>query len=118
MQKAYLATYLGTTGDWEENIQYITDTMQTVAELTGDRIIPISPVNMWNSIYNTVSYDIGMQYCLELLLTCDILVLCREDWQRSKGMSIEVEFAKQYNIPILTLSSLLKLYSKGGSYAD
>lgn len=57
----------------------------------------ISPIHAFGFMYDSVSYDRGMDMCLSLLRVCDkLLVLSTE----SEGVRREIEFAKEHGIPI------------------
>jgi hypothetical protein len=57
----------------------------------------ISPIHAFGFMYNSVSYDRGMDMCLSLLKVCDkLLVLSYE----SEGVRREIKFAKANGIPI------------------
>lgn len=58
----------------------------------------VSPIHAFGFLYNTVSYDKGMFYCLSLLDECDSAIFCKS-WETSKGCRLEMEFCKENNIP-------------------
>ena len=62
-------------------------------------IMPVSPIHAMGYLYNDVGYEQGMQYCLELLKTCDELLLC-EGWEESIGCKMEKAYAENHGIPI------------------
>jgi hypothetical protein len=57
----------------------------------------VSPIHSFGFLYNTMSYDEGMEHCLTLL------DLCTEIWilGDSKGTRIERKYAIRYKIPIV-----------------
>lgn len=55
----------------------------------------ISPIHAFGFMYNDVSYDQGMLFCLELLSKCDSAIFC-PGWERSEGCRREMEWCKQY----------------------
>lgn len=50
-------------------------------------------------------YEFWEKYCLEMLsLASELYVLMLEDWEESKGVLAEIEFAKKQNIPIFYIN--------------
>jgi Domain of unknown function (DUF1937) len=48
-----------------------------------------------------VDHDFWMRHCLNMLKRCDsLLVYCIEGWKESKGVQMEIEYAKTATIPI------------------
>lgn len=62
----------------------------------------VSPVHAFGFMYNLVSYDQGMLYCLELLEKCDSAIFC-SGWEKSIGCRQEMEYCKRYNKPFIIL---------------
>ena len=58
-----------------------------------------SPLHATGFYYNLVSYEKGMEHCLELLSRCDELWLC-EGWKESRGCLMEMHYACNNNMPI------------------
>ena len=50
----------------------------------------ISPIHTFGFMYNTLSYDEGMDLCLSLLGKCDMLLVLGE---LSEGVKREIDFA-------------------------
>ena len=65
-----------------------------------DKITPISPIHNTGFLYNLVTYQKGISFCLDLLKNCDIMVTFGED-SNSKGCMIEKEYCRNNNIPIV-----------------
>ena len=58
----------------------------------------VSPVHTFGFLYDKVDYDMGINYCLELLKNCDEMWVFG-DYMCSKGCNIEIEYCKKHNIP-------------------
>ena len=61
---------------------------------------------MYADLYYKVSYQDGMQSCLDVLSKCDELWLFG-DWKESKGCMKEYTFAKKYGKTIQTTNKLI-----------
>lgn len=59
----------------------------------------ISPIHAFAHLYYTVSYDVGLNWCLEILDMCDELWILHDDGE-SKGVAAERERALKNGIPI------------------
>lgn len=99
MNKIYIAHPFG---GLQENKDKVEDIIIELVKM-NENLLYISPLHLFGYLYNTVSYEQGMDWCLETLRTCDCLVLASDEWVNSKGCNIEVEFAKEKGIEILTL---------------
>lgn len=84
-----------TLGDVSVNVK--------TACLAGDRILELGHIpfiphlfNLWDSI-SPKSYDDWMKICKAYVIRCDCLLRLEGI---SKGADIEVNLAKQYNIPV------------------
>ena len=60
----------------------------------------VSPVNMYNELYNYTGYQQGLNMCLALLYDCDEMWVCDNKFADSKGCKAEIEFCKKNDIPI------------------
>ena len=58
----------------------------------------ISPIHTFGYMYKDIPYDRGMELCLSLLSKCNALLVIGEE---SKGVKLEIEFAKRNGIPML-----------------
>lgn len=58
----------------------------------------ISPIHAFGFLYQTVPYDQGMSYCLELLGRCDSAIFC-EGWEDSVGCNMEMDYCVDNGIP-------------------
>jgi len=72
-----------------------------VLELTikNSNILYISPIHALGYLYTALPYQQGMEYCYELLSTCDELLLC-DGWEKSVGCMLEWHYADEHHIPI------------------
>lgn len=59
----------------------------------------LSPIHATGYLYDRLSYDDGMRHCLALLDMCDEMYIVA-DFNNSKGVQIEIEYARQHNIPV------------------
>jgi hypothetical protein len=84
-------------GKWR-NKRKIGKLIKTLAYLHPDKIF-VSPVHCFGFLYKKVSYERGMEMCLELLDRCD------EMWafgKHSKGVKLEIEHCKEGDIKYYT----------------
>ena len=65
----------------------------------------ISPIHGICCPYESVSFEVGMEHCFELLNRCDAILLTG-DWWNSRGCKEEKSFAEDMAIPIYTLPIL------------
>lgn len=80
-------------GKWR-NKRKIGKLIKTLVYLHPDKIF-VSPVHCFGFLYKSVSYDYGIEMCLELLDRCD------EMWvfgKHSKGVKLEIEHCKDGDI--------------------
>lgn len=99
MVKIYIAHPFG---GQQENVERVQDIVTDLVK-RNEELIYISPINMFGYLYNTVSYEQGMEWCLNILDTCDCLVLASDEWANSEGCCMENEYAKDKGIEIFTL---------------
>ena len=66
-----------------------------------DAVIPYSPINSTHRISKDCDPDFNWyEWDLQYLVRCDgMIVVMLEGWEESKGVSIEIEFCKEQNIP-------------------
>lgn len=57
----------------------------------------ISPIHAFGFMYNAVSYDDGIEMCLDLLRKCDKMIVLSE---KSKGVEIEIGYCMAARIPV------------------
>ena len=60
----------------------------------------VSPIHTFGFMYNTISYERGINYCLELLDCCDEMWVFG-NYTQSEGCKIEIEHCKKNNIPFV-----------------
>lgn len=96
LKKAYIAHPL--RGDLEKNIASITSICQSLAN--QNQLIPISPIHAFSFMTPEGDQTQVLTYCTALLATCDELHVYGNH-HSSEGCSIEINFAKQNNIPII-----------------
>ncbi len=63
----------------------------------------ISPIHTFGFMYDSVDYETGLQMCLNLLETCDKMLVFG-DWKQSRGCTAEVLYAEMHFIPFDILS--------------
>lgn len=64
----------------------------------------VSPIHNYGYMYNTVDYDKGLSFCIDLLQHADEMWVFG-DWLKSTGCKIEVDFCRENNIPIRFMGS-------------
>lgn len=101
-------------GGEDGNVDTVVD---LIADLSGEYTDTtfVSPILMWGTMYDAISYKEGMDYCLELLSRCDELWLAG-NWQTSKGCLCEYGYGKAANIPTFEVDYAGKL--KEVAYCD
>lgn len=62
----------------------------------------ISPIHAFGFMYDSVPYDTGMAFCIELLSRCDSAIFC-PGWERSEGCRREMEWCKENGKPYRTI---------------
>lgn len=67
----------------------------------------LSPLSATGFLYNEVTYNTGIEMCLEILSRCDEIWILSED---SKGVKIERGFAERNNIKVREVFSVPELY--------
>lgn len=82
----------------EENKTKVENIIKELSKENPNNVY-ISPIHTFGYMFNDVSYDIGMEWCLELLKSCDELLLCG-DWVQSVGCCRELSFARDNNIEV------------------
>ncbi len=100
MKRVYVAHPYGGNEGNKTKVESIVRTMVR----TNPDILYISPIHAVGYLYNDVKYLVGMEYCFELLRSCDELVLC-EGWEDSRGCKLEKKFAENNGIPIYYLGA-------------
>lgn len=101
MYRVYVAHPYGGN---EDNKYRVEEIVKALASAEGKGTCLISPIHTFGFLYDTVSYVQGMDMCLDLLSTCDELVLC-PGWENSKGCLMEYAYAKGKEIKISNLNA-------------
>lgn len=60
----------------------------------------ISPIHCFGFMYHDMSYDDRMRLCLDLLDVCDEMWVLSAP---SKGVKLEMDYAKEHGIPIVIM---------------
>lgn len=106
----YLASpYTGTT---EQREQRFIAVCKAAAELMQLGTVIYSPIAHGHVIEQHMggiqSHAFWMDQCLAMLRRADrLLVLCLPGWKDSKGVALEIEFAKNNNIPCVFIETSL-----------
>ena len=95
MKRVYIAhPYNGELKN-KDNVEKIIRKLAT----KNPNVLYISPIHTIGFLYNDVTYNHGMDYCIELLSLCDELLLCQR-WKTSTGCLIEKSYAEKNGIQI------------------
>ena len=86
-------------GGKEENLVDVTKKLKDFVAYYPDYLF-VSPVNMYNELYDCTDYQQGLNMCLALLYDCNEMWICDTNFQNSKGCMAEIEFCRKNNIPI------------------
>lgn len=81
----------------EENKLKIENIIRTLTLSYPDNTY-VSPVHCFGFLYNDVSYENGLEFCLNLLEKCDKMMVFG-DWRSSRGCTAEILFAEMHMIP-------------------
>ena len=99
MNKVYIAHPFGGK---QENIERVQDIITDLIK-RNEEVVYISPLHMFGQWYDLVSWEQGMEWCLQTLEGCDAIVFASDEWQDSKGCCMEMEFAKENGLDIFML---------------
>ena len=80
-----------------ENKDKIEDIIKTLT-VKYPKYLFLSPVHSFGYLYNTVDYQIGIDYCLWLLGKADEMWVFG-DYQNSRGCMIEIKYAEECEMP-------------------
>jgi len=58
-----------------------------------------SPLHNTGFFYHDISYEAGMEHCLEMLRRCDEIWFCK-GWQKSRGCNIEHNWAVEHGMAL------------------
>jgi hypothetical protein len=93
-------------------IQNYLDVTKIAADLVSVGHVAISPITYGHVLAECkempTDWEFWMDFCLVLLNKCDKLLVCNTipGWENSKGVSAEIEFAKQNGIKVEYLKPL------------
>lgn len=83
-----------------ENLNDITSKLKRFTKLHPNYLF-ISPVNMYNELYDIVDYNEGLDMCLYLLTTIATeMWVCDINYNESTGCKAEIEVCKERGIPV------------------
>lgn len=83
-------------GGKEENKQKVEEIVSNLVKQNSG-ITYISPIHALDYLYHDVSYEAGLEMCLNLLEKCDKMLVFG-DWKNSRGCTAEVLFAEMHVI--------------------
>lgn len=89
------------------NLRDMTTRLKAITASHGARIaelgyVFVSPLHALGFMYDAVEYEEGMRQCIGLLANCKMLVLFGKEHETSRGVQMEIAFAKAHKIPVLT----------------
>lgn len=101
MGYVYLASpYSGTTDQREQRLVAV---CKAAADMMERGIVVYSPIAHGHTVSQympDMSHQFWMDQCLPMLRRAERLAVLRIDgWESSKGVALEIEFAKNNNIP-------------------
>lgn len=92
----------------ENVLAHLRKRLSTIPLVGDDPVnVFISPIHLLGHMYHDVAYEDGIQWCIELLERCDMIIMCN-DWETSTGCRIEHVHAGVKGIPITDISGVLK----------
>jgi nucleoside 2-deoxyribosyltransferase len=83
-----------------ENKLKVTDICRKIAESGYLPISPIHAMGFYDEAVNPEEREQALKLCRELVLKCDVVLLCG-DWENSEGCMMEFEVALKNNIPAI-----------------
>jgi hypothetical protein len=98
-------------GGNQKNMEKIENHIKNIVQRYDDKIMPVSPINCTGFLYDYVSYEIGIDWCLKFLSMCDIMIVFG-NCSNSRGCLIEKEYCNKNNIPIVEYSDFDSWYEK------
>jgi len=84
-------------GGQENNMRKVENIVRTLV-LEHPENTYVSPIHCFGFMYHDVSYERGLDMCLNLLEKCDKMLVFG-DWKSSRGCTAEVLFAEMHMIP-------------------
>ena len=86
-------------GGKEENLVDVTKKLKDFVAYYPNYLF-VSPVNMYNELYDCTDYQQGLNMCLALLYDCDEMWVCDTKFMNSKGCKAEIDFCDKNHIPV------------------
>lgn len=77
--------------------------------VTKYEFIPISPIHNTGFLYDVVSYEKGIDWCIKLLSLASAMVVFGAD-SNSKGCLLEKDYCVKHNIPVVEYSDFDNWY--------
>ncbi len=68
----------------------------------------VSPLHCYSFMYDETEYNRGLQYCIDLLANCDMMILIG-DWTNSAGCTAERTYCLLNDIPFLEVKDETEL---------
>lgn len=94
MRKVYVAHPYGGK---EENKESVEEIIRGLVRSEEEKnTVYLSPIHALGFLYDDVTYEKGMEYCLELLGDCNELFLC-PGWEQSRGCNMEFDYSLKHN---------------------
>ena len=106
MKKIYICHEYGGIYD---NIKDIVSIIKQLALIDSNNIY-ISPILLFGILEDIVSYNKSLEYCLEILKDCDIMITFGNK-SETNGCLIEKEFCNNHNIQIIEFDEFCKNYN-------
>lgn len=107
MKKVYICHEFGGIYD---NVKKIVEYINKLVTY-DDKVVYISPVLLFGNLYDTIPYDLSIEYCKSVLKDCDMMITFGDE-SNSTGCMIEKEFCKEHNIEVIDYIDYFKLCMK------
>lgn len=91
-------------GGREDNKEEIEQIMHQLVKSNPQHTY-VSPVHTFGYMYNTVSYQQGLEMCLDLLEVCDMMFVFG-DYECSQGCNAEIQYCEIHDKPYLTMGGI------------
>ena len=67
----------------------------------------VSPIHSFGFLYEVVDYETGLEYCFDLLATCDEMLVFG-DYKNSRGCLAEIVYCEDHNKPYRIIEEATK----------
>lgn len=98
------------SGGLEENKKEVEEIMSELHK--HDEIISrycfVSPIHNYGYMYNDVDYRRGLDFCIDLLENCSLMLLCGK-WTESRGCRAEVQTCRDEQIGVIEIDTVATL---------